>query len=376
MTCPVRHDHRTGMWLVEDPSLVRAVLLNADAFSPDNALTAHTPLSLPALRTLASAGFALPPTLANNATASHRAIRRVVARFFGPARVRAAMPLTRRLATTRLAEALDVLAAGEHVDLAEMVARDVPALVLLDLLGVADIDVAALKRWSADSLELFWGRPTSGEQERLATTAAEFYTWLRYRTCEARRSPADDLFGRLAAIDLTDEEICAAAYFVLIAGQETTTQLISAAFHQLISDSVRWRSIGRSPGLAGPAIETVLAENSPVCTWRRTATRDVTLGQERIAAGSPLLLALTGVGGSSSLAFGVGAHRCLGAALARMEARVAVEEASGLLPNLRLSERHPPMIELLSFRAPSRVLVSRPGSIRSPGSRAGLTQAQ
>lgn len=280
-----------------------------------------------------------------------------MARFFSPARVRAAEPQARRLVTARLAEARRRLTGGDQVDLADLITRDVPALVLFDLLGLSEVDLAAVKRWSADSLELFWGRPAAAEHERLASSAADFYTWLLRRTTAARKSPSDDLFGNLVTVGLPDAEICGAAYFLLIAGQETTSYLISTALHRLIADPVRWQSIGRSAELARPAVEQVLAAHSPLSAWRRITARDVTIGGQRIAARTPLLLTLTGTGGRSDLAFGVGGHRCLGAALARMEARVAVAETAGALPDLRLSEPDPPMLELLSFRAPHRVAV-------------------
>jgi len=353
----VRFDDEVGMWHVHDPHLVRSVLADTRAFSPANALTAHCPLSVRSLRILASAGFALPPTRANNGTPRHRVIRRAVARFFSPERVRAAEPLTRSLVVTRVAETRRRLARGDHVDLADLIARDVPALVLFDLLGLSEVGLAAVKRWSADSLELFWGRPSAAEQERLAGSAAEFYTWLRRRTTAARALPSDDLFGRLVTLGLSDAEICGVAYFLLIAGQETTSYLISTALHRLIADHVRWQSIARSPEPARPAVEEVLAAHSPVPTWRRITARDVTLGVEHITAGTPLLLTLTGAGGPSDLAFGVGGHRCLGAALARMEATVAVAATARALPDLCLSEPDPPMLELLSFRAPRRVVV-------------------
>ena len=365
MSCPARYDDETGMWVVDDPAQVRAVLLDPDRFRPDNALTAHTPLRLPALRILAEVGFALPPTLANNGTDTHRAIRQTVAGFFSPARVRDVEGLARELNAERLAEARRRIADGDEVDLAEAVA-DVPALVLLDLLGLTGVDVAALRRWSIDSLELFWGWPSPTEQERLATSAAEFYAWLRGRTVAARRTPAHDLFGRLTELGLSDEEICGAAYFLLIAGHETTRQLVATAFRRLIADPDRWTSIGRSPELAHGAVEEVLAAASSVPTWRRVAAGDTTVGGVHVPSGAPLLLRLTGSGGTSDLAFGVGVHRCLGAALARMETRVAVQEAAACLPELGLCEPDPPMIRLLSFTAPERVLVRAP--VRQAGS--------
>lgn len=359
--CPARYDEELGYWVVDDPALAREVLLDPETFRPDNAVLAHTPLSVKALRVLSAAGFALPPTLANNAGESHRPIRAAVARFFSPARVAAVEPLTRSLVSARVTSAMSALAAGQQVDLVEAIAAEPPALVLLHMLGLRDVDVPSLKSWSRDSLELFWGRPDGDRQLELAHTAAEFYTWLRARTTTARRTPADDLFAVLVALGLTDEEVCAVAYFLLIAGQETTTQLISTAFHRVIPTRSHPTRDPLAPpsGLGASAadvVEEVLRESSSVPTWRRLTSRAAVIGEVEVPAGAPVLLGLTGHGGPADLAFGVGIHRCLGAGLARLEARVALDCAADLLAAVQLVEE-PPMIDLLSFRAPKRIRV-------------------
>ncbi|MFC0628843.1 hypothetical protein [Kribbella deserti] len=346
-TCPARYDEELGLWVITEPAVVREVLLDPDTFRPDNAVLAHTPLGVPALRILSAVGFALPPTLANNAGPSHRPIRQAVARFFSPARVAAVEPLTRRLLTERLTAVGARLAEGGTADLVEAVAAEPPALVLLDMLGLTEVDVPALKRWSRDSLELFWGRPSPERQVELAHSAAAFYWWLRQRVIEARKDPGEDLFGVLTGLELADEEICAVAYFLLIAGQETTGQLISAAFH---------RYLGTTVADPAEAVEEVLREVSSVPTWRRVTAAPTSAGATQLPEGAGVLLGLTGHGGPADLAFGVGIHRCLGAGLARLEARVALEAAAGLLPLIRLTET-PELIDLLSFRAPARLEV-------------------
>ncbi|TCC20320.1 cytochrome P450 [Kribbella speibonae] len=345
--CPARYDDQLGYWIVDDPVLAREVLLDPQTFRPDNAVLAHTPLSVKALRVLSGVGFALPPTLANNAGESHRPIRAAVARFFSPARVAAAEPLTRELNAARVTAASKALADGHEVDLVQAIAAEPPALVVLHLLGLTNVDVPALKAWSLDSLELFWGWPDEDRQLELAHSAAEFYAWLRARTTAARKAPGDDLFGVLVGLGLTDEEVCAVGYFLLIAGQETTTQLISTAFQRYLDDP-------------GTTVEQVLQEASSVPTWRRVTAHRTTLGTTDLPAGTPVLLGLTGHGGPADLAFGLGIHRCLGAGLARLETQVALDCARRLLTGVRLLEP-PPMIDLLSFRAPKRLMVtSRP----------------
>jgi cytochrome P450 len=345
--CPARYDEELGMWVVDEPAEVREVLLDPETFRPDNAVLAHTALSVKALRVLQGVGFALPPTLANNAGPSHRPIRAAVARFFSPARVAAVEPLARQLVSERVATAQSRLQDGV-VDLVEVVAAEPPALVLLDMLGLHDVDVPALKAWSRESLELFWGWPDEDRQLELAHSAAEFYGWLRKRVVAARRAPGEDLFGVLVELGLSDEEVCAVAYFLLIAGQETTTQLISTAFHRLLGQ------VAEDPAAV---VEQVLRESSSVPTWRRVTATAVSVGEVELPAGESVLLGLTGHGGPADLAFGLGMHRCLGAGLARLEARVAVECARPLLSAVRGVEE-PPMIDLLSFRAPARLLVS------------------
>ncbi len=365
MSGPARYDPGLGSWVVEDPDDVRAVLLDPESFRPDNALSAHTPIGPAALRILAATGFTLPPALANNATDTHRPIRRLVAGYFSPARVAAAEPLVRAQTSSRITAVREALADGRSADLVTMVADLVPATVLLRLLGLdaLGMDIPSLKRWSRDSLELFWGWPDAARQEELAESAAEFYSWLRARTSAARHSPGPDLFGTLVSLGLSDRETCAAAYFLLIAGHETTSQLISTAFLELLRTPGRWAVIGQDPGQAMAAVDDLLRRESSVPTWRRSAPAPSTIGSVEIPAGSSVLLRLTGRGGSADLAFGLGTHRCLGAALARMETRVAIEVASTQLPDLSLVEPNPPMVDLLSFRAPRRVQVACGGGV-------------
>ncbi|GAA3867189.1 cytochrome P450 [Saccharothrix violaceirubra] len=362
---PVHRDERTGLWLVSRYANVRAVLADPKTFHPDNALTAITPIPRPVLRTLARSGFSLPPTLANNGTPTHAPLRRLVARYLTPVRV-AAMS-DRIVELTR--ERLDRLT-GPRVDLHPALARDLPAIVLLEIMGIDDVDVDALKAWSTASLELFWGDLTPDRQRALAGPAAEFHRWLSQRIRSAR---GDDLFGALNAAGVSVRDAAGLCYFLLIAGQETTTQLLCAVFHGVLRHGDLWSRLDE-PGMAAHCVEETLRREPPVNTWRRVAARDTELAGVRIPQGAHLLLMLAGSGSDPEvfdeperfcparpnarkhLAFGFGPHFCLGAGLARLEGEVVLRETARRFPGLRLaSTASPPMLGLLSFRAPLSV---------------------
>lgn len=370
-TCPYK--------VLRDPDSVREVLHRPDDFSPANALLAVTPLSGQALRVLQKARFALPPVLASNDSPSHAGIRKVVAGFFTPAKVAAMEPRIRQLSRESAAGAAKLLHSAGHVDLVQAVAAYPPAVIMLEMLGLPIRDLPELKAWSLDSLELFWGWPDPARQLELAHSAAAFYGWLRELVLEAVAAPVRNLFKALAEHGLSTPEICSLGYFLLIAGQETTTQLISTTLFRLAEGSrgISWAEAA-SNAKARDIVQHVLATESSVPTWRRVAAHDTELDGEPILAGEEILVELTGnhgfpwTGAEASageegadrqgptpygLAFGSGIHRCLGAKLAELEAAVVVHETAVALRDIRLREPNPEWLRLLSFQAPRTVTV-------------------
>lgn len=372
--------------VVRDPDAVRDVLHRPGDFSPANALVAVTPLEGPALRVLQGVGFALPPVLASNDTDTHAGIRKVVAGFFTPATVAAMEPRIRELAREAAQNAADQLGSSGQLDLVQAVAAFPPAVVMLELLGLPVGELAALKRWGLDSMELFWGWPDGDRQLELAHSAADFYVWLRKLVADFRTAPGRNLFKSLAGHGLSTPEICSLGYFLLIAGQETTTQLISTTLFRLLEGTAprTWEDAASATG-STYMVRHVLATESSVPTWRRVAAHDTTLGGARISAGSEILLELsgnqvtsrpghdrkpsaprsdlqTGLRGSfvsPGLVFGSGIHRCLGAKLAELEAAIIVQETAAALPGIELLGPDPEWIRFLSFQAPRRVSVIR-----------------
>ncbi|ALV43678.1 cytochrome [Pseudarthrobacter sulfonivorans] len=366
--------------VVRDPEVVRDVLHRPADFSPANALIAVTPLAGPALRVLQRVRFALPPVLASNDTDTHAGIRKVVAGFFTPATVAAMEPRIRELAQEAARNAVDQLDSSGQVDLVQAVAAFPPSVVMLELLGLPVRDLTDLKGWGLDSMELFWGWPDEDRQLELAHSAADFYVWLRKLVAESRKAPGRNLFKSLAEHGLSTPEICSLGYFLLIAGQETTTQLISTTLFRLLEGSapLNWEDAASEAG-SRTMVRHVLTTESSVPTWRRVAAKDTTLDGELIPAGTEILLELSGnhitspaapasqsmpseaarrsQSAGHGLVFGSGIHRCLGAKLAELEAAVIVQETASALPMIQLRDHQPEWIRLLSFQAPRTVTV-------------------
>ncbi len=377
--------------VVGNPAQVREAMRRTEDFAPTNALTSVVPLAPATLRILSRVRFALPPVLASATGERHRMVRTLVGRFFTPAKVAGIAPRVRVLTRQRLDVAAAALRHGP-VDLADAVARHVPPLIMAELTGQPTPELGLLKRWSRDSLELFWGWPDEDRQQVLAASAAEFYGWLREEAAAARGTAT--LFGVLDAAGLTQPEVCSLGYFLVIAGQETTSQLINTALYRGIEAAGAPEGTGGTGGsggtegtgctgssggtggwaaLAEPAgaqahVRRVLATESSVHTWRRAALRETTLAGSSLPAGAEILLELSGrhpadAGPTAySLAFGHGLHRCLGARLAELETTLVVQEAAAALPRLRLAGPPPEWLRLLSFQAPLTVTAVCPVS--------------
>ncbi|MEV0810105.1 cytochrome P450 [Micromonospora sp. NPDC050200] len=353
-------------------ALVRQVLAEPATWRPDNALDAVTPIPVAALRVLAGHRFRLPPTLANNSTPSHPAIRAVVAQALHPTRVAAQQPWLAGLVrgrVTRLAAALD---AGEPVDLYAELVADLPLLVLARLVELPDAPVGAVKDFARAALELFWAPLDADRQLALAAEVGRFHTVLRDFA-----ATGDGLAAALRADGHSPEVVVGALFFLLVAGQETTSQFLTLLLHRLTTEPEVRTGLQAGTVPVADVVEEGLRLEPPIVTWRRVAAVDTMLGGTEVAAGTSVVLWLARAGrdpevvavpdgfrpgqrGSRRhLAFGAGAHRCVGAQLARMEAAVVVAEAAPLLDGVTVV-RPPWCPDNLTFRMPDAFVVRRP----------------
>ncbi|MFF4029927.1 cytochrome P450 [Streptomyces sviceus] len=276
-------------------------------------------------------GHAVGRNLLQTDPPQHTRLRRLVAAHFTAGSVAALRPRIEAIA-------LDLLAALPERGTADLVARyalPLPVAVICGLLGVPAADHAVFHAWSDELV-----RPTSPEA---ATTAGAALTeYLTDLIARGREGRASGLLGDLvAAADLTSEEILGMAFLILVAGHETTVDLISGTVHALLAHPDQLALLRAEPDLTGPAVEESLRYNSPVhATAFRFAAEPLDIGGTRIEAGDSVQISLAAASRDpqrhpdpdrfdlhrptrAHLGFGHGPHHCLGAPLARAEATVA-----------------------------------------------------
>jgi cytochrome P450 len=359
-------------------ALVRRVLADPATFRPDNALDAVTPIPVAALRILAGHRFRLPPTLANNSSASHPEIRGIVAEALHPTRVAAQRPWLTVLVRERVARLGAALDAGVPVDLHAGLAADLPLLALARLVELPDAPVGAVKQFARAALELFWAPLDADRQAALAEEVGRFHRVLR-----AFAATGGGLAARLRDAGHSPDMVVGALFFLLVAGQETTSQFLTLLLHRLHGEPAVRAGLRDGSVAAADVVEEGLRLEPPIVTWRRVAAVDTALGGTAVPAGTGIVLWLARAGrdpevvatpggfrpgqrGSRRhLAFGAGAHRCVGDQLARLEAAVVVAEAAELLDGVRVV-RPPWCPDNLTFRMPDAFVVTRRGVRKGP----------
>lgn len=308
------------------------------------------------------------PTMPFSDPPAHSRLRRLVARDFSPRRIAALGPRIRELASALLAEN----ARDGHLEAMSGLADQLPVVIIAEMLGVPIEDRSRFRKWSdavaTNTAASMPGMPVDQEVREAITGLREYFT----REIERRRiEPGDDLVSALVAAHdsgeaLSLDELIAFVVLLLLAGNETTTNLIGNGVLALARNPNEYQRLRQDRSLIPSAVEEMLRYDSPVQTLMRFAATDTEIGGSKVEAGS-LIAVMFGAANrdpaqfpeperfdvartpNDHVAFGEGIHFCLGAPLARLEGRIAFEEIVERFSRIELAEPGEPISYRGSF---------------------------
>ncbi|MBI2703627.1 MAG: cytochrome P450 [Mycobacterium sp.] len=288
----------------------------------------------------------------------HTRVRKLVNQAFTPKRVAA----LRGHIEVIVRELVDEAQAKGSFDLIHDVAEPLPAIVIAELLGVPAEDHRQFRQWSSAMINGF-ASPGAEARATGAEAARQIFDYLADIIGARRRAPREDLISAMIAAQeerdaLTDAELLATGNLLLLAGHETTTNLIGNGTLALLREPDQWKRLGKEPALLPTAIEELLRYDGPVQATVRVALEDVAIDDQVIPEGSLVLVSIGSANHDPDtfenpdqldlarvpnphLAFGFGTHFCLGAPLARLEARLAFDALTQRFPGLSLVDDRP-----------------------------------
>jgi len=305
--------------------------------------------------------FGDAPTMLGSDPPTQTRLRRLVSRDFTPRRIRELEPRIREIAKNLL----DAIARKDEFDVMADLANPLPVMVISDLLGVPPEEYQQFKNWSDKIIEADNTLPGMPIPDEIKSAFAELRSYFVAEIARRRKNPGTDLVSALVAAHdeneaLNADELLQFLVLLLLAGNETTTNLIGNGMLALGRNPESMAALRAKPDLMRGAVEEMLRYDGPVQATFRTATKDTVVGGTPITAGMGAFVIIAAANRdpaqfknpekfditrepNEQVAFGEGIHFCIGAPLARMEGSIAIRSALERFPHLRLKNPDAPV---------------------------------
>ncbi len=341
---PVYWDAASDAWVVSRYRDVVHVSKRSDVFSAEPSILPNRDMQI---------------SIACMDNPRHQRLRKLINKGFTPRMVGKLEPKARAILT----ECLDAIADKGSCDLVRDVAVPLPMVIIAEMMGIPREHYERFYQWSDELITSTTASVDDADAlTRAATAYVEYGAYLQGIFEKVRREPRDDLVSILVSAQadgalaedeeaMENDELVMFMTLLLVAGNETTRNAISGGMEALIRNPEQRQRLLDEPGLMGQAVEEVLRYVSPIVCFRRTAMRDTEIRGQRIEAGQKVIMLYQAANRDPEvferpdefdvtrspnphLAFGIGNHFCLGANLARMEIRVALEELLRRFPDM------------------------------------------
>lgn len=380
---PVFWSAPLGHVVLTEMADIEHAFTNPDIFASTNVQDPIYPLCEAAGEVLAAPDFNPVAVMSNRPEPDHARIRVYTRQGFSNRRLRALEDYMRGRATVLLDAMIEGGSPAEYV---RQFAFPLPAEIVFRLLGFPESDDVMIKKWCVNRRAFSWGQPSEQEQVEIARGMLDYWRYCREFVAERRKNRADDFTSELldaweadpgpdrdpdATTGISYREVESVVYGISFAGHDPVTALLCNTLLCLLPRRDQWNALIADPGLAANAVDETSRFESSQVSWRRVTTQDTTLGGVELPAGTRVLLNFAAANrqptvfeapndfdlrrpqAARNISFGKGIHFCLGAGLAKMEARLALELLAERLPSLDLvPDKELTYFPNITFRGP------------------------
>ena len=308
----------------------------------------------------------------------HTRFRRLISKSFTPRSINALEPKIEVI----VSKLLDQVAKKDSFNLVDDFSYQLPSLVICELLGMPIEKQEDLKRWADGLAGFIASAQVSSEKAMFAETVAiEAQEYLKQLFEEIRKNPGDNLLSRVLTAPpeddkLTDQELAAMTVNLFFAGFETTEGLISNMVRALSDNPDQLELLLNNPDLIAPAVEETLRFDSSIQKQSRIAGEDLEIQGQQIKKGDYIHFMIGAANrdplrfsnpdtfditrtDAGNVSFGHGMHFCIGAPLARLEARIAIRQLIERIPRIKVIDPLPKYAELFAVRKPLELWVTK-----------------